>query len=409
MTGVQTCALPISAIGDYDGSSFDDIHKSTALHNPRIGTTHSLGYAPLNGSFLRVGRVTDYSTGTGIDYNKMYFSEDNAKTWTETPEPKGAHGFVALSADAASWLHRLDNSNMVYYSLDKGTTWSAVTGLDAQAQYAKIVPDPVNPNVFYVLDQQGKLKKSTDQGKTFAVVGSVQNDAQGLYQASNGYIRTVPNREGHIWAPLDQEQSWAANGKFSTNGLALSEDGGATWQRFPSVYAALAVGIGKAAPEASYETIFIWGVAGSSTNPLGIYRSIDKGASWVRINDDMHQYGGPGNGAFVQGDMNVFGRVYMSTVGRGLVYGEIAGTTSAPKVKIQQQRPSATLSYHQLRLHVETSVPAQLQLFNLQGKLLYTQAISSSAEVSLQPWKGKGILVAQLVSKQGRRQIGRAS
>jgi xyloglucan-specific exo-beta-1,4-glucanase len=117
----------------------------------------------------------------------------------------------------------------------------------------------------------------------------------------------------------------------------------------------------------------------------------------------MHQYGGPGNGAFVQGDMNVYGRVYMSTVGRGLVYGEIAGTTSAPKVKIQQQRPSATLSYHQLRLHVETSVPAQLQLFNLQGKLLYTQAISSSAEVSLQPWKGKGVLVAQLVSKQGRR------
>ncbi|HOG69470.1 MAG TPA: sialidase family protein, partial [Fibrobacteraceae bacterium] len=270
-------------------------------------------------------------------------------------------------------------------------------------QYAKIVPDPVNPNVFYVLDQQGKLKKSTDQGKTFAVVGSVQNDAQGLYQASNGYIRTVPNREGHIWAPLDQEQSWAANGKFSTNGLALSEDGGATWQRFPSVYAALAVGIGKAAPEASYETIFIWGVAGSSTNPLGIYRSIDKGASWVRINDDMHQYGGPGNGAFVQGDMNVFGRVYMSTVGRGLVYGEIAGTTSAPKVKIQQQRPSASLSYRQLSLYVETAVHAQLQLFNLQGKLLYTQAISSSAEVSLQPWKGKGILVAQLVSKQGRR------
>jgi xyloglucan-specific exo-beta-1,4-glucanase len=393
----------VTAIGDYDGSSFTDIFKSTPVHSPSIGTTHSLGYAPLNGSFLRVGRVTDYSTGTGIDYNKMYFSEDNAKTWTETPEPKGAHGFVALSADAASWLHRLDNSDMVYYSLDKGTTWSAVTGLDAQAQYAKIVPDPVNPNVFYVLDQQGKLKKSTDQGKTFAVVGSVQNDAQGLYQASNGYIRTVPNREGHIWAPLDQEQSWAANGKFSTNGLALSEDGGATWQRFPSVYAALAVGIGKAAPEASYETIFIWGVAGSSTNPLGIYRSTDKGASWVRINDDMHQYGGPGNGAFVQGDMNVFGRVYMSTVGRGLVYGEIAGTTSAPKVKIQQQRPSATLSYHQLRLHVETSVPAQLQLFNLQGKLLYTQAISSSAEVSLQPWKGKGILVAQLVSKQGRR------
>ncbi len=105
----------------------------------------------------------------------------------------------------------------------------------------------------------------------------------------------------------------------------------------------------------------------------------------------MHQYGGPGNGAFVQGDMNVFGRVYMSTVGRGLVYGEIIGAKHLLKSwKSNNNVRQPTLSYHQLRLHVETSVPAQLQLFNLQGKLLYTQAISrTSAEVSLQPWKGK--------------------
>jgi hypothetical protein len=154
-------------------------------------------------------------------------------------------------------------------------------------------------------------------------VGSVQNDAQSLWQSSNGLIRTVPGREGHLWAPLDQAQSWATNGKFSTNGLAFSEDGGVTWTRFPSVYSAHAVGIGKAADGAAYETLFIWGVAGDSANPLGVYYSIDKGTSWKRMNDDSHQYGGPGNGAFVQGDMNVYGRVYMSTVGRGLVYGNI--------------------------------------------------------------------------------------
>jgi len=85
------------------------------------------------------------------------------------------------------------------------------------------------------------------------------------------------------------------------------------------------VGIGKAATGAAYETLFIWGVAGDSSNPLGIYYSVDKGTSWKRANDDKHQYGGPGNGAFVQGDMNVFGRVYMSTVGRGLIYGNVKG------------------------------------------------------------------------------------
>ena len=183
-------------------------------------------------------------------------------------------------------------------------------GLDAtKDQPARIVCDPVNADVFYVLNQQGKLLKSTDKGGSFAAVGSVQG------AASTGIIRTVPGRSGHIWAPLDKAQS--------TNGLALSEDGGGTWTPLPAVRSAQAVGIGKAADGATYETVFIWGVAGGATNPVGIYYSTDKGATWKRMNDDKHQYGGPGNGAFVQGDMNVFGRVYMSTVGRGLVYGKL--------------------------------------------------------------------------------------
>lgn len=313
----------VTAIGDYDGATYQNISKSYPRHNPAIGTTHSLGYAPLTGAFLRAGHVTDYSTGTGIESDVMYYCENPAAAWTKLPTPKGAHGLVVLSADGKVLLHRPKDSGAVYRSADQGKTWTAVTGLDGQTQYARIVCDPVKADVFYLLNQQGKLLKSTDKGVSFAAVGSLQNDAQGLWQSSNGLIRTVPGREGHIWAPLDQSQSWAANSRFSTNGLAFSADGGVTWTRLPSVYSAHAVGIGKAADGAAYETLFIWGVAAASANPLGIYYSTDKGASWKRINDDNHQYGGPGNGAFVQGDMNIFGRVYMSTVGRGLVYGSI--------------------------------------------------------------------------------------
>ena len=62
-----------------------------------------------------------------------------------------------------------------------------------------------------------------------------------------------------------------------------------------------------------------------------MYRSTDAGASWQRINDDAHQFGGPGNGEFVMGDMNVEGLVYMSTVGRGIVYGMPAGEPKPSK------------------------------------------------------------------------------
>jgi hypothetical protein len=51
-------------------------------------------------------------------------------------------------------------------------------------------------------------------------------------------------------------------------------------------------------------------------------RSDDRGLSFVRVNDAAHEYGGPANGQFVLGDANVYGRVFMSSAGRGIVYGQ---------------------------------------------------------------------------------------
>jgi xyloglucan-specific exo-beta-1,4-glucanase len=61
----------------------------------------------------------------------------------------------------------------------------------------------------------------------------------------------------------------------------------------------------------------------------GVHRSTDTGATWSRINDDAHEYGGPGNGQFVMGDMNTFGVAYMSTAGRGIAYGKPAAAAVA--------------------------------------------------------------------------------
>jgi hypothetical protein len=52
-----------------------------------------------------------------------------------------------------------------------------------------------------------------------------------------------------------------------------------------------------------------------------IYRSDDFAKTWLRINDDRHQYG-----LLLQitGDPRIYGRVYVGTHGRGVLYGDPA-------------------------------------------------------------------------------------
>jgi hypothetical protein len=49
----------------------------------------------------------------------------------------------------------------------------------------------------------------------------------------------------------------------------------------------------------------------------GVYRSDDGAATWRRINDDKHQYGGIGN---LAADQSVPGRVFASANGRGVIF-----------------------------------------------------------------------------------------
>ena len=93
------------------------------------------------------------------------------------------------------------------------------------------------------------------------------------------------------------------------------------WEKIESISSCEAVGTGKGPDESDYPSIYIYGTT-TNNSELGAYRSDDIGATWVRINDENTQFGGLANGSFIKGDQNVFGRVYMSTAGRGIVYGD---------------------------------------------------------------------------------------
>ncbi len=280
----------LSVAYDYDGFRHTDIKEYGQIHLPVMNHGTGIDYARLNPDFVvRVG---------GKDKPGMYYSADIGKTWTSVAV-KGIRGQVAVAADGAAILHGPEKSEELLRLTPQSKTWMPVTGVSMQDPLP--VADPVNPSKFYVYDPAGRMLVSIDGGASFRPSGSL---------AGNGFklIRPAPGREGDIWVAL------------GSGGLARSTDSGATFKPVKGVGYAGAVGFGKSAPGVPYPTVYLWGKVGKGAR--GIYRSTDAGARWVRINDDAHQYGGPANGEFIVGDMNVFGRVYMSTVGRGIVYGE---------------------------------------------------------------------------------------
>jgi hypothetical protein len=59
----------------------------------------------------------------------------------------------------------------------------------------------------------------------------------------------------------------------------------------------------------------------------GLFRSDDMGANWVKINDDDHVWGN--SHRIICADPRVFGRLYIGTEGRGILWGD-TGTTAGP-------------------------------------------------------------------------------
>jgi hypothetical protein len=276
----------ISVIGDYDGFRHYNTWAYGAHLTPNMGTTTGLAIAGNNSSVLaRVGSKVQVSLNSGVN-------------WFDAGITNGTKGQVALSANGAVLLHSPENSTVTYRSVNNGNSWTAANNINING--ARPVGDTVNANLFYAYDRgNGKFWVSYDGGVNFYNPSTLSNGGESRIQA-------VPGVQGDIWVPM--------NG----NGIMRSTNSGSSFTKVTSVAECSAIGFGKAATGATYPTVFIWGVV---NGVRGVFRSTDAGNSWLRVNDNTHQYGGPANGGVIAGDMNTFGVVYMSTMGRGLVVG----------------------------------------------------------------------------------------
>jgi photosystem II stability/assembly factor-like uncharacterized protein len=301
----------LSAMGDLCGFRHDDLGAPTAggmFDNPLCGSASGIDVAWTKPEIVARAGWPDW-TGKG-PWGAT--SADGGKTWTPfktAPKQGKGAGSIAVSADGSSLVYA-PFQGPVAFSKDGGATWTRADGLpDAEVtpDWAPVpfrpAADRVNPKKFYVLDAKGGQAYRSDDGGAHFTASPTGLPNLPDYQFSSASAQATPGIEGDVWLTNFKE-------------LNHSTDGGKSYEAVSSVTEAYALGFGKAPEGKAYPALYLIGKIGDVT---GFFRSDDAGAKWVRINDDQHQYGFC---TVIIGDPRVYGRVYVGTGGRGIVYGE---------------------------------------------------------------------------------------
>jgi hypothetical protein len=274
--------------------------------------------------------------------NRSGYSTDAGATWNLFSSYPSARGQIAATTeDLFMWLTSYGEG--LQYTTNKGATWSPITTVydyDYSGQGGVGAPLTLDATFWKnVLDWQSATSQklsgskgpySTDSmrfyfhHKTKGVFMSEYNSANNTYFYKCVYpaqwlsgtvddysvVKTVPGLSGNLLL---------STGSSDDGRLSLSENSGWGFTPMAGISAVTTFGFGKAATGATYPTIY---VVGKKDNVKGIWRSINKGQTWERISPTS-PLGSRDIITSIDGDKNVFGKVYIGFNGSGFAYGVV--------------------------------------------------------------------------------------
>ena len=351
--------LDISAIGDYDGFVHETVDGIPKQHKPNMGSTSAIAVCPQNTDVW--ARTAE---GDGNNHGSGYITLDRGKTWTSfnaafkggklavTELSKGKYRIINTGAGS-------DKGAGVSYSDDLGKTWTKCDDVQASAGAYPLV-DPEDPSIVYLSAAQYNSYWSSDLTKTEPTFDEAHYSVYISENYGETYkeVRVCPYNWELTWKFTNTgDLAYLGKGKVvlagANRGLFVISDKGKTVENLKSMGYAKCIGYGAPEKSGDPNTLFVYGKP-SEDDPEGIYRSTDAGQTWVCINTD-HLYGGTGNGNYLVGDMNEFGKVYMSTVGCGIVYGALTDS-SHPVVPGTTEPKTETVKWGDADLSGEVDV-----------------------------------------------------
>ena len=338
---------PLFAMWDFGIHVKSQLDRFSSTYGPKermIIAAQALDWSPADPRFI-VTNASDTRIGCCAEDGDSVlagYSLDGGINWTRfptLPQPPGtragdpwrmAFGAIAVAAnDTRSILWAPAFNRSPFYTRDRGRSWQRVvlpgergpdTGSFGAFHLARksLAADRVLPDTFYLLhsgespnEALAGVWRTTDGGQTWERRFAGEVAPASAYAAK---LRAVPGQAGHLFFTSAVHEGDAR--------LRRSTDGGGSWQIVPGIERADDIAFGKAARGSSYPTIFL---SALKDGRYGIWRSTDNAASWRRI--AAFPLGRLDRVKVMEGDKDVFGRVYLGFVGSGWVYGEPAACT----------------------------------------------------------------------------------
>ncbi len=269
-------------------------------------------------------------------------TDDGCKTFTRLPMPYGLDkeideklhqieepnvnaGWVAMSPDTRNIVWSIADcielpAKLVVGSHDGGRTYYKVNvhGADEGTGKLKVFSDRMDNNRFYGFGESGQFYVSTDAGENFNIVdaGLPKIDFGRIDTADKTEIRVEAGKTGVIYIAAGENGLYKLTCHADGTGtelVKLTEDGDSVFR--------MGLGLGRRGGDYLKDNKALY-ICGMIDGQYGFFRSFDECATYERINTDRQMFGDINS---IDGDKREFGRFFIATGSRGVIYGEVCG------------------------------------------------------------------------------------
>lgn len=342
--------LLLDILGDLGGFAFRDLTKPCENSfadedGNRYVTCLNADYSDQDTNLIAVAARGNW---TGMTKGGLILSRDNGKSFQRLSMPFGLSynldealhriempnvnsGWVAMSPDGQNLVWSVARGirlplDMVVVSHDQGKTFEQIQVFDQEGRKKtdggfKVFSDRMDSKIFYGFGDHSDLYLSRDGGSTYR-----QIKVQGLEQeidftiidcADKTEVRVESGKSGVIYFSAGEKGLWRLQcemGEESNQAFIRAEQLGNPADRFYHL------GLGLLRPDGDYmreeKALYVNANIGGI---YGFFRSLDHGKTFQKLNNARQCFGDINS---IDGDKRVFGRFFIGTGSRGVLYGE---------------------------------------------------------------------------------------